>query len=95
MSIHIGEQYGLYFLFTYEGSNRAFIITPLETPLWYENELFCCNVNGKFLFFNVGEEREMTIRFESNPTINQNNANSNDIKFRIKFNSWDDVEILK
>ena len=24
-----------------------------------------------FLFFNMSEEREMTIRFESNPTINQ------------------------
>jgi hypothetical protein len=93
MSIHFGEKYGLYFLFTYEGSNRAFIITPLETPQLYENELFCCNVNGMFLFFNEGEEREMTIKVESNPRANQNNADINDIKFRIKFNSWDNVEI--
>jgi hypothetical protein len=93
-TIDVGEVYGLYFLFTYEDSNHAFIITPLEIPKWYgENELFYPVSNhGMFLFLDEGEEREISVTFESNRT--PNNVYITRRKLRIKFSSWDNVDIL-
>jgi hypothetical protein len=83
----------LYFLFTYEGSNHAFIITPLQLPQWYEEkEIFYNNVGGMFLFINEGQEREMTIILKGNQ--NQNTADVNHVNFKLKYNSWDNIEIL-
>lgn len=96
-NIYQGEESSLYLLFTYEGSNRAFMITPTKFPEWYgEREVFYPSVHDRFLFINHGEEHEWTIRVESNPlgAASTHGVDTNYIKFRIKFNSWDDVEIL-
>jgi hypothetical protein len=90
-SIHIGEEYELYVLFTYDGSNHAFIITPLEQAQWYkEDEIFYPRQN--FLIFEKGAEREITITFKG--VENQNNVDISHAKLKIKFNSWNNVEIL-
>lgn len=90
-SIRIGEEYELYVLFTYDGSDHAFIISPLEQAQWYkEDEIFYPRQN--FLIFEKGEEREIVITFKSEQ--NQNNIEVGRSKIRIKFNSWNNVEIL-
>ena len=93
-----GEESSLYLLFTYQGSNRAFIITPTIIPEWYEAEVYYSNVGDRFLFINQGEEHEWTIRVESNPLKAMDGStrplDTDYKKFKIKFNSWDDVEIL-
>jgi hypothetical protein len=95
-SIHVGEKYSLYFLFTYEGSNHAFIITPSETPRFYEDEIYYRNIDGVFLFFNTGEEPEMTIRLASTGQHNTSHSvDATEIRFRIRINSWDSIELLK
>jgi hypothetical protein len=98
-NIYQGEQSSLYLLFTYEGSNRAFIVTPIRIPEWYgDREVFYSKVSDWFLFINQGEEHKWTIRVESNPLKAMDGSTRPTEtaykKFRIKFNSWDDVEIL-
>lgn len=94
MTIEVGEVYNLYLLFTYEGSDHAFIITPLEQPQWYgNNELFYPSPHGVFLFLEGGQEYEIRIAFKSNTKI-KNNPDIKDINLKIKFISWDKVEIM-
>lgn len=48
--------------------------------------------NEERLKAEKGAEREITIRFKGNE--NQNNVAISHTKLKIKFNSWDNVEIL-
>jgi hypothetical protein len=98
-NIYQHEESSLYLLFTYQDSNRAFIITPRIIPEWYgDREVYYSNVADRFLFINEDEEHEWTIRLESNPLKpidgSTRPADTNYMKFRIKFNSWDNVKIL-
>ena len=97
-NIYHGEESNIYLLFTYQGSNRAFIITPTVSPEWYgDQEVFYSNVDDRFLFINQGETHEWTLRIESNPVKTPDGSSRYEYieykKFKIRFNSWDNVEV--
>jgi hypothetical protein len=96
--IYQGEESSLYLLFTCEGSKRAFIITPIRFPEWYGNEVYYPNVGDRFLFINQGEEHEWITRIENNPFKARDGSTRHEytsyMKFRIKFNSWDNIKII-
>lgn len=97
-NIYQGEESSIYLLFTYQGSNRAFIITPIGSPEWYgDQEVFYSNVDDRFLLINQGETHEWTIRIESNPVKAADGSTKYECieykKFKIRFNSWDNVEV--
>ena len=90
IDILIGETHQLYFLFTFEDSNFAYFMIPRDYATWYgKREVFYSSVYGVHLFVPISEETECRIKFNSTENVERMEH-----KFKIKYNSWDDIELI-
>jgi hypothetical protein len=90
IDIQVGETHKLYLIFTFEGSNFAYLIVPREYPTWYgERQVFYSNIDGVFLFIPMIGDRELSIKFES-----KEHKEITWRKLKIRVNSWDNVTLV-
>ncbi|MGA9170615.1 MAG: hypothetical protein WCF03_08285 [Nitrososphaeraceae archaeon] len=89
IDIQVNKTHKLYLFFTFEGSDFAYLMIPLDNAHWYgKREVFYNSVYGVFLFIQMSVKRELRIRLKSS----EHNERG-EHKFKIKFNSWDNVEL--
>jgi hypothetical protein len=86
-----GDTQKLYFLFTFQGSKFAYVITPIENTTWYgEHEIHYCSINGAFLFLEIPGEYDFVIRFDR-----ENHKDINGQNYKLKIDDWDKITMSR
>jgi hypothetical protein len=85
VSLNPGDIQQIYFLFTFQESRFAYIISPIEAT-WYGNEALYCSVSGAFLFLEIPGEYEFVIWFDW-----EKHTDINGKSYSIRLDSWDRI----
>ena len=85
------ETQKLYFLFTFQDSKFAYVITPIEYTTWYgKNEVHYCNMNGAFLFIKIPGEYDFVLRFDR-----KNHTDVNGKRYNMRIDAWNKVSVSR
>jgi hypothetical protein len=87
VTIPKGSNYELYFLFTFQESDFAYIISGLDFPKWSDGgQVFYHRTHGYMLAFPFQKEIKLRLRF---PSLENPNGNEKTLMLRVE--SWDKV----
>ena len=78
------ELHELFFLFTFENSNFAFIITSTDsTDAWYDDNTFSKRIDDVFLILPIPSQTEIHLRFELDKKR----------KYNLQINAFNDIQL--